>query len=180
MCRIAALFAGCVSSSVDKTVSQVVCPKMFGSLGGGFVGETYHHVSDGALVRVPHGAVDRHPMPDTADRAFLDKTTKSLRLARGAGWYCCLGSCMCDVKMFVVCCCRKYSLKRDFTGLAFCSLLSQVRKSSTQQVRVTVTAGPLGLGLSLAEEGSRCVVKGFRPMPDGQPNPGQASRSIGL
>lgn len=51
----------------------------------------------------------------------------------------------------------------------------QVRKTSTQQVRVTVTAGPLGLGLSLAEEGSRCVVKGFRPMPDGQPNPGQAS-----
>lgn len=42
-------------------------------------------------------------------------------------------------------------------------------------MRVTVTAGPLGLGLSLAEEGSRCVVKGFRPMPDGQPNPGQVS-----
>lgn len=56
----------------------------------------------------------------------------------------------------------------------------QVRKTSTQtqQVRVTVTAGPLGLGLSLAEEGSRCVVKGFRPMPDGQPNPGQVSRSF--
>lgn len=54
----------------------------------------------------------------------------------------------------------------------------QVRKSSTQQVRVTVTAGPMGLGLSLAEEGSRCVVKGFRPMPDGQPNPGQASLSL--
>lgn len=36
----------------------------------------------------------------------------------------------------------------------------------------------MGLGLSLAEEGSRCVVKGFRPMPDGQPNPGQASLDI--
>lgn len=57
---------------------------------------------------------------------------------------------------------------------------TQVRKTSTQtqQVRVTVTAGPLGLGLSLAEEGSRCVVKGFRPMPDGQPNPGQASQVL--
>ena len=54
-------------------------------------------------------------------------------------------------------------------------LWQQVRRPDTQQVRVTVTAGPLGLGLSLAEEGSRCVVKGFRPMPDGQPNPGQAS-----
>lgn len=53
--------------------------------------------------------------------------------------------------------------------------MAQVRRPDTQQVRVTVTAGPLGLGLSLAEEGSRCVVKGFRPMPDGQPNPGQAS-----
>lgn len=49
----------------------------------------------------------------------------------------------------------------------------QVRRPDTKQVRVTVTAGSLGLGLSLAEEGSRCMVKGFRPMPDGQPNPGQ-------
>lgn len=56
----------------------------------------------------------------------------------------------------------------------------QVRKPGTHQVRVTVTAGQLGLGLSLADEGSRCVVKGFRPMSDGQANPGQASYFFAL
>jgi predicted metalloprotease with PDZ domain len=40
-------------------------------------------------------------------------------------------------------------------------------------VRVTVTLGHLGLGLSLAEEAGKVIVKGFRPMPDGQRNPGQ-------
>ncbi|CAN0252883.1 unnamed protein product, partial [Laminaria digitata] len=73
---------------------------------------------------------------------------------------------------------RKQELieKRDRLSKANAAMANiQVRRPDTQQVRVTVTAGPLGLGLSLAEEGSRCVVKGFRPMPDGQPNPGQAS-----
>ncbi|CAB1117299.1 unnamed protein product [Ectocarpus sp. CCAP 1310/34] len=69
--------------------------------------------------------------------------------------------------------------KRDRLSKANAAMANiQVRKSSTQQVRVTVTAGPMGLGLSLAEEGSRCVVKGFRPMPDGQPNPG-GGRPVG-
>ncbi|CAM9868270.1 unnamed protein product [Discosporangium mesarthrocarpum] len=77
-----------------------------------------------------------------------------------------------DAKLVV----RKKELteKRDRLSKANAAMANiQVRKSGTQQVRVTVTAGPLGLGLSLAEESNRCVVRGFRPMPDGQRNPGQ-------
>lgn len=42
---------------------------------------------------------------------------------------------------------------------------------------ITATVGPLGLGLQLGEEkeGSRWVIKGFRVMPDGKPNPSKVS-----
>lgn len=45
-------------------------------------------------------------------------------------------------------------------------------------VDLTVTVGSHGLGLILTEdkEGTRWGVKGFRVMPDGQNNPGKASR----
>eukprot|EP00752_Nemacystus_decipiens_P003527 g3253.t1 len=52
-----------------------------------------------------------------------------------------------------------------------------VRKPVTHEVQVRATVGARGLGLVLAEEqeGSQWVVKGFRPMPGGKPNPGQAA-----
>ena len=40
-------------------------------------------------------------------------------------------------------------------------------------VRVTIAIGSNGVGLQLADEGNKLVVRGFRPMPDGIPNPGQ-------
>ncbi|CAM9520062.1 unnamed protein product, partial [Phaeothamnion confervicola] len=71
---------------------------------------------------------------------------------------------------------RKQDLveKRDRLSKANAAMANiQVRKLGTTQVRVTVTAGPLGLGLSLADENGKVVVRGFRPMPDGHRNPGQ-------
>ena len=54
----------------------------------------------------------------------------------------------------------------------------QVRGTKTTAVtslRVTVTLGPAGLGLQLADENGKVVVRGFRTMPDGAPNPGQVA-----
>ncbi|CAM9947506.1 unnamed protein product [Scytosiphon promiscuus] len=50
-------------------------------------------------------------------------------------------------------------------------------KPNVHPVDLTVTVGPRGLGLVLGkeEEGSRWVVKGFRAMPDGEPNPAEAA-----
>lgn len=55
--------------------------------------------------------------------------------------------------------------------------LKKVRKPITHEVKVRATVGARGLGLILAEEkeGSRWLVKGFRPMPGGKPNPGQVA-----
>jgi interferon-induced GTP-binding protein Mx1 len=64
---------------------------------------------------------------------------------------------------------RRERLSRASAAMA--NVASQ--RSGTRQVRVTVTSGPLGLGLSLTDENGRVVVKGFRPMPDGQRNPGE-------
>ncbi|CAM9417448.1 unnamed protein product, partial [Ectocarpus fasciculatus] len=52
----------------------------------------------------------------------------------------------------------------------------QTFKPDTHAVDVTVALGQHGLGLVLGkeEEGSRWAVKGFRDMPDGQPNPASA------
>ncbi|CAB1102341.1 unnamed protein product [Ectocarpus sp. CCAP 1310/34] len=52
----------------------------------------------------------------------------------------------------------------------------QTFKPDTHAVDVTVALGQHGLGLVLGKEeaGSRWVVKGFRDMPDGQPNPASA------
>ncbi|CAM9610022.1 unnamed protein product [Chrysoparadoxa australica] len=71
--------------------------------------------------------------------------------------------------------------KRDRLAKANAAMANiHARSKGTRQIRVTVTAGPLGLGLSLADENGRVVVKGFRPMPDGQSNPGQeAGVSVG-
>ncbi|KAG5184845.1 Mx2, Mx-like dynamin-related GTPase [Tribonema minus] len=71
---------------------------------------------------------------------------------------------------------RKHELteRRDRLSKASAAMANiQVRNGRARPVRVTVTAGQLGLGLSLAEDGGRVVVKGFRPMPDGHRNPGQ-------
>lgn len=53
--------------------------------------------------------------------------------------------------------------------------LGNVHQSVMHEVQVRATMGEGGLGLILAEEreGSRWVVKGFRPMPGGKPNPDQ-------
>lgn len=52
---------------------------------------------------------------------------------------------------------------------------AKVREPVTHEVKVRATVGARGLGLVLAgeKEGSQWVVKGFRPMPGGKPNPGQ-------
>ncbi|CBJ26228.1 similar to Uncharacterized protein conserved in bacteria with a cystatin-like fold [Ectocarpus siliculosus] len=52
----------------------------------------------------------------------------------------------------------------------------QTFKPDTHAVDVTVSLGQHGLGLVLGKEeaGSRWAVKGFRDMPDGQPNPASA------
>lgn len=54
---------------------------------------------------------------------------------------------------------------------------SQAYEPNVHPVDLTVTVGPRGLGLILGkeEEGSRWVVKGFRAMPDGEPNPAEVS-----
>lgn len=54
-------------------------------------------------------------------------------------------------------------------------VVAKNREPIAHEVKVRVTVGARGLGLILAEEkeGSRWVVKGFRPMPGGKPNPGQ-------
>lgn len=53
----------------------------------------------------------------------------------------------------------------------------QTFKPDTHAVDVTVALGQHGLGLVLGKEeaGSRWAVKGFRDMPDGQPNPASVS-----
>lgn len=54
-------------------------------------------------------------------------------------------------------------------------VVAKACKPASHEVQVRATVGARGLGLILAEEQeeSRWVVKGFRPMPGGKPNPGQ-------
>lgn len=58
-------------------------------------------------------------------------------------------------------------------------LVEQAFKPNKHPVELTVTVGSNGLGLILTEdkEGIRWGVKGYRVMPDGQPNPAKASLS---
>lgn len=58
-------------------------------------------------------------------------------------------------------------------------VVAKVREPVTYEVKVRATVGARGLGLVLAEEkeGNQWVVKGFRPMPGGKPNPGQVTVS---
>lgn len=56
----------------------------------------------------------------------------------------------------------------------------QVQKvigSGPRPVKLTIQLGRHGVGLQLAEEDDRLVVRGYREFPDGSTNPGKVKKS---